>query len=129
MAENDAEIELHITKPEIFDKYPCTLTFDEFDDIVWDFEKQFGLDDDRSLRDICQSVFDFMQKRDGTYVLYTQVDGDDGDRIYSRGHHLCNRTGIWWVVKRKDFENRNEVCGPCAGGDHENCELVECDCK
>jgi len=21
------------------------------------------------------------------------------------------------------------VCGPCSGGDHENCELVECDCK
>ena len=29
----------------------------------------------------------------------------------------------------KEFENRNEVCGPCAGGDHKNCELIECDCK
>ena len=119
----------YLTKPEILEKYPEELTFDEFDSIKWDFEKEFGLYDDRPNGSICLSVFNYMKKRDRTYVLYTQVDGDSGDRIYSRGHHLCNRTGIWWVVKSKEFENRNEVCGPCAGGDHKNCELIECDCK
>lgn len=99
----------YITKPEIFEKYPEQLTFDQFDDMVWDFEKQFGLNDDRSCRDICLSVFDYMKKRDGTYVLYTQIDGDSGDRVYSKGHHLCNRTGIWWVVKSKEIEQTPSI--------------------
>ena len=35
---------------------------------------------------------------------------------------------------RYDKESRSwvslgEICGPCAGGDHANCELIECDCK
>jgi len=95
-----------LTKPEIFDKYPEELTFDEFDSIKWDFEKQFGLNDDRPCGEICESIFDHMKKLDGSYVLYTQVDGDDGDRIYEKGNHLVNRTGIWWVVKSKEIEKK-----------------------
>lgn len=96
----------YLTIPKIYDKYPDELTFDEFDSIKWDFEKQFGLDDDRPLRPILQEAFNLIKKNNGKFVLYTQVDGDDGDRIYEKGHHLVNRTGIWWVVKSKEIENK-----------------------
>ncbi len=92
-----------LTKQEIFDKYPEELTFDEFDDIKWDFEKQFGLNDDRNLHEICKDALDLIKRNNGEYVLYTQVDGDD-DRVYAKGNHFVNRTGIWWVVKCKEFE-------------------------
>lgn len=31
--------------------------------------------------------------------LYTQVDGDDNERIYVRGNHWINRTGVYAVIK------------------------------
>ena len=31
-------------------------------------------------------------------ILYTQVDGDDGERCYVRGNAFVNRTGMYFVV-------------------------------
>jgi len=95
---------LELTKPEIFEKYPETLTFDQFDDIGWDYEKQFGLNDPRRNGIILEEAVKIIRKSKHDLVLYTQVDGDSGERLYSRGHHLVNRTGIWWVVRSKSIE-------------------------
>lgn len=97
---------MQITQLEIFVKYPDTLTFDEFDSIKWDFEKQFGLNDDRPNTPILEEAIQLIRQNEGKMVLYTQVDGDDGERVYSKGNHIVNRTGIWWVVKSKEIENR-----------------------
>ncbi len=99
-----------LTKPEIFDKYPEELTFDQFDDIGWDFEQQFGLDDPRANSPIVREAFDLIKKHNGELVLYTQVDGEE-DRVYVRGHHVVNRTGIWWVVKSKSIEETPVIGG------------------
>jgi len=101
----------HLTKPEIFAKYPEELTFDQFDDIAWNFEQQFGLNDPRANRPILEEAFNLIKKHNGELVLYTQVDGDSGERLYSKGHHLVNRTGIWWVVKSKSIEETPFVGG------------------
>jgi len=95
----------YITKPNIYKKYPDELTFDEFDAIRWDIEKQFGLEDDSSNNVIEQKAVKFIKLHQHTLVLYTQVDGDSGDRIYAKGHHIVNRTGIWWAVKSQEIEN------------------------
>ncbi len=95
---------MELTKPEIFEKYPETLTFDQFDDIGWDYEQQFGLNDPRRNGIIVDEAVKLIRKSKQDLVLYTQVDGDSGERLYSRGHHLVNRTGIWWVVRSKSIE-------------------------
>lgn len=78
-------------------EYPETLTFDQFDMLKWDTEKQFGLGkDDRCLNEIEADVRTLAQVTGSQ--IYTQVDGDS-DRLYARGNRFVNRTGIWWVVK------------------------------
>jgi hypothetical protein len=85
-------------------KYPDELTFDQFDMLKWDDEKQFGLSDDRALHEIAKDVRTYAQVTGGQ--IYTQIDGEE-DRVYARGMHLVNRTGIWWVVKMKGFMVNN----------------------
>lgn len=41
--------------------------------------------------------------------------------------HLDTYYENWRVVKEP--EGCKETCGPCQNGDHENCDLTECDCK
>ena len=68
--------------------YPHTMTMDQSDAyLFW-----------RSFNSIMKA-YDFAISRGGQF--YTQVDTDDGeDRVYSKGNHIVNRTGIWLVVKK-----------------------------
>src|SRR3990167_338088 len=81
-------------------EYPDELTLDEFDDLGFARTKQFGLDDDRPNNEILKDVLDYQNKHGG--IIYTQVDGDNGDRIYVKGTQTVNRTGLWEVVDWKD---------------------------
>ena len=80
--------------------YPDELSFDEFDNINWDTEKQFGLNDNRRNHEIALDVLSYATQTKGQ--IYTQVDGDE-DRLYSKGMRTVNRTGIWWVVSKKNW--------------------------
>ena len=52
-------------------KYPDELTLDEFDDMPWTGEKQFGLEKDANIDEIKK----YAKKIDGQ--IYTQVDGEE----------------------------------------------------
>ena len=81
-------------------KYPDELTLDEFDDMLWTGEKQFGLEKDANIDEIKK----YAKKIDGQ--IYTQVDGEE-DRVYSKGLRFVNRTGIYEVVKLDGYEADN----------------------
>ena len=76
-------------------KYPDELTPSQFDGINWDFTKQFGLYDDRSIDEIAKDVYEFAKKTG--YQIYTQVDGDK-NIVYSKGLRFVNRIGLYEVV-------------------------------
>lgn len=80
--------------------YPDELTFDEFDDMLWTREKQFGLEEQANIEEIKK----YAEKISGQ--IYTQVDGDQ-DRMYSKGLRFVNRTGIYEVVKLDGYEADN----------------------
>lgn len=85
-------------------QYPDELTFDQFDMMKWESTKQFGLDDDRDLGKIAKEVVSFAQVTGAQ--IYTQVDGET-DTMYSKGLRICNRTGMWEVVKMKGLKINN----------------------
>ena len=76
-------------------KYPYTITTRQFDDIDWDFTKQFGLNDDRPNNEIARDVLEFAKKTG--YQIYTQVDGHR-NVVYAKGLRFVNRIGIYEVV-------------------------------
>ena len=76
-------------------KYPYVITTTQFDDIDWDFTKQFGLDDDRPNNEIANDVLEFAKKTG--YQIYTQVDGHR-NVVYAKGLRFVNRTGLYEVV-------------------------------
>ncbi|MDH2906548.1 MAG: hypothetical protein PXX83_00425 [Candidatus Nitrosotalea sp.] len=81
-------------------QYPDELTLDEFDDMPWIKNKQFGLDRQANIEEIKK----YAEKISGQ--IYTQVDGDSG-RMYSKGLRFVNRTGIYEVVKLDGYEACN----------------------
>lgn len=80
------------------ENYPEELTFDQFDKISWDYDQQFGLDDDKDMTPA--EIEEFANKIGGK--VYTQVDGEN-DRVYVKGLHKINRTGIYEVVRREPY--------------------------
>jgi len=86
-----------IDEDDLINDYPDELTMDEFDDTPWIFTKQFGLDDDRDEKEIVEDVKRHADKIHGQ--IYSQVDGDSGERMYSKGLQVINSTGLYEVVK------------------------------
>ncbi|MDE1813817.1 MAG: hypothetical protein KGH87_01100 [Thaumarchaeota archaeon] len=81
-------------------QYPDELTLDEFDDMPWIKNKQFGLDWQANIKEMKK----YAEKIGGQ--IYTQVDGDNG-KMYSKGLRFVNRTGIYEVVKLDGYEACN----------------------
>ncbi len=46
-------------------------------------------------------------------VIYTQVDTDSGDRVYLKGIHFVNRTGVYMVAIPNEGSFVVERCGVC----------------
>lgn len=86
------------------DEYPSILSFDKFDSIPWDFEQQFGLDDDRPIEEIEKAALELAEKEGAK--LYVQIDGF-GDRVYNLGipDRYYDKTGIYEVVRYDYWEN------------------------
>ena len=66
-------------------------------------------------------VFDDLDKaieyaREHGGQVYTQVDGEE-DRMYTRGVHVVNRTGIHAVVRYRYLSSQVPICCPKCGGD------------
>lgn len=83
------------------DHYREELTFDEFDDEPWRETKQFGVDDkyeDEPLSKVMDAVKKYHNENGGT--IYTQVDSDSGERVYVKGLHHVNATGVFEVVRK-----------------------------
>ncbi len=83
--------------------YPDELTLDEFDEMFYTGKakaRQFSLEKEASIEEVVQ----YAKKTGGQ--IYTQVDGDQ-DRMYSKGLHFVNRTGIYEVVKLDGYEADN----------------------
>ena len=62
-----------LTCDQLDEKYPNSKTFENFEEA-----QKFALDTGGS--------------------IYTQVDGEGEDVVYSRGNHLVNRTGVYAVI-------------------------------
>ncbi len=98
-----------ITEEKIYDKYPNQLTIDQFDSINWDFQQEFrdenydSKNGKSSTQNACDSVIKFVIRNNNQYVIYTLIDGEN-NMIYSKGNHICNRIGVWQVVKNMRFE-------------------------
>lgn len=90
------------------DAYPQILSFDEFDSIPWDFEEQFGLDDDCPIEEIEKEAIACAEIEGAK--LYVQIDDPNGpDRVYHLGipDRFHNKTGIYEVVKFDYWELPN----------------------
>ena len=108
--------------------YPEILSWDQFDSIDWKFTKdvkeeyfdaptstaaEFVL----QLHSMLNKCVDDQDLDDEGYVIYTMVDPDgkyrvkgsndewDDYPVYSRDYHLCNRTGVWVIVKHDKPES------------------------
>ena len=87
-------------------EFPAVLTTEEFDFFGFDFEKQFGLNDDRHNSFISADVSKYA--KENSCQIYSQVDPDEGpDCVYARGLRFVNRVGIYWAVRKDGYKIDN----------------------
>ena len=70
--------------------YPETL---EAEDFLWE--------EDYSITETFDEPIDALHfAKEKHAVVYTEVDGDDGNRYLERGLHKVNRTGMYEVIRK-----------------------------
>ena len=97
-----------ITKKKIFDKYPEILSIDELNSLNLEFSQQVKDENFKSTNHALKYAIKIIKDNKKEFVLYTLCDSENSDDlIYFKGNHICNRIGIWEIIKSKYFEAQN----------------------